>query len=160
VSLYNPPISHHGRTSGSRARYFASRPDLLTRMGATEGPATTTERVETQSTLPTAAIATAAQHALANPTATRALAGGLLRAGNSMSGNATSNAPNADHASPAVSVGRVAAAAQAFSAVAPSPPKHAPAPAHKRTDPSGLAAQKVRIATPPRCVFRLSCAKC
>ncbi|KAH9978242.1 hypothetical protein BGW80DRAFT_1456320 [Lactifluus volemus] len=131
--------------------YFASRPDLLSRVGGGQSPATSIEGVPQA-----AVIATAAQRALANPAASRALATGFQRASNSLSGNdngpsatTTSNPSNADHAAPAVNVGRVAAAAQAFSAAAsPTPllPRQAkppvPAPAHKRTDSSGLVPQK------------------
>ncbi|KAI0250517.1 hypothetical protein BJV78DRAFT_1283134 [Lactifluus subvellereus] len=105
-----------------------------------------------------AAVATTAQRALANPAASRALAAGFQRASSSLAGTgntasaaAAPNAPNADHAasSPAVSVGRVAAAAQAFSgapSATPSPPRRgnplAPAPAVQRADLGGLAPQK------------------
>jgi hypothetical protein len=131
-------------------------------VGSAEGPATATERVETQSAQPgaqatAAAFATAAQRALTNPMASRALisSAGFKRAGSSANANATGtsavdptpSAQNSDYAEPAVSVGRVAAAAQAFSAAA-SPPKHAkppaPTPAQKRTELSGLVPQKVR----------------
>jgi hypothetical protein len=126
-------------------------------VGGGQSPATSTEGVPQA-----AVIATAAQRALANPAASRALATGFQRASNSLSGNdngpsatTTSNPSNADHAAPAVNVGRVAAAAQAFSAAAsPTPllPRQAkppvPAPAHKRTDSSGLVPQKVSVTIP------------
>ena len=101
-----------------------------------------------------AAVATAAQRALANPAASRALASGFQRASSSLSGNtasgATSPSPNADHALTAANVGRVAAAAQAFSATAPpargttplAPP--GPGPAAQRANSGGLVPQKVR----------------
>ncbi|KAH9995187.1 hypothetical protein BJV74DRAFT_338578 [Russula compacta] len=146
--------------------YFTSRPDLLSRVG---GAAGNSERAdtETQSTpgsvpIPGAAI-TAAQRALANPATSRVLAAGLQRAASSNTGgsghpstasvaaaataasslsSSAHNAPveNANDRAPTVNVGRVAAAAQAFSSTSPAPASAA----HKRADSSsgGLAPQK------------------
>jgi len=59
--------------------YFASRPDLLSRAGGAAAIGSTQERMGTQP-IPTAALTTAAQRALANPAATRMLASGIQRA--------------------------------------------------------------------------------
>ncbi|KAI0301955.1 hypothetical protein B0F90DRAFT_270239 [Multifurca ochricompacta] len=123
--------------------YFASRPDLLSR---------------TTSDTTSAAAAAAVQRALTNPAASRVLAAGFQRATSAASGTGNpgppsmaSNAVENDHvppSAPAVGVGRVAAAAQAFSASvssAPPPPKPANPPTQKRADSSegqGLFSQK------------------
>jgi len=137
--------------------YFASRPDLLAR----GGPTSASEGAEMQSSIPAAPAAaaafTAAQRALANPATSRALATGIQRAGSAVSGNLSSTAspppvPPSRSASsaavdndsaPPINFGRVAAAAQAFSAVAVPPPRAANPPTHKQTDSSsGLVPQK------------------
>lgn len=62
----------------NRSRYFTSRPDLLSRVGGAAAVDPAQERTEMP--IPTAALTTAAQRALANPAATRMLASGIQRA--------------------------------------------------------------------------------
>ena len=118
-----------------------------------------------QSPIPAAAAFTAAQRALANPATQRALANpatqralvsGFQRAGNAVVASSTGSpsppAPpsrsvsstgvdnNDATAPPPINFGRVAAAAQAFSA----PPRAPNPPAHKQPDAAGgLVPQKV-----------------
>jgi len=75
------PLNLSGHTPAfiDRSRYFASRPDLLSRVGGAAAVGSAQERTETQP-IPTAALTTAAQRALANPAATRMLASGIQRA--------------------------------------------------------------------------------
>ncbi|KAF8485230.1 SH3-domain-containing protein [Russula ochroleuca] len=114
--------------------YFTTRPDLLSRVGGAGTPGAAG-----------AAITAAAQRAVtANPAAaSRLLAAGINRANNSSSGSTTAAGSNNGHTPPAVNVGRVAAAAHAFSAVAPPPSKAASPPmAHKAPDVNKLVPQK------------------
>lgn len=146
---------------GCLTRYFTSRPDLLSRVG---GADTETQSPPGSVPIPGAAI-TAAQRALANPATSRVLAAGLQRTASSNTGGSSGhpstaavataasslsslslssahNAPvdNANDRAPTVNVGRVAAAAHAFSSTAPAPASAA----HKRADSSGgLVPQKV-----------------
>ncbi|KAH8999557.1 SH3-domain-containing protein [Lactarius akahatsu] len=136
--------------------YFTSRPDLLARVGGAG------EGAEMQSSIPAAPAAaaafTTAQRALANPATSRALTAGIQRAGSAVSASSTgspppivpsrsaSSAATDNDPAPSINFGRVAAAAQAFSAVAgptPPPPRAANPPAHRQAESSsGLVPQK------------------
>ncbi len=154
-------------------RYFTSRPDLLARVGSAGGPF---EGAETQSSIPAAPAAaaafTAAQRALANPATSRAFATGIQRAGSAVSGHASSTgspppvAPSRSASStavdndpaPPINFGRVAAAAQAFSAAAgptPPPPRTANPPAINRQNLRAAWFHK-RCEMPPRAIGGLS----
>ena len=92
------------------------------------------------------AITAAAQRAvMANPAAaSRMLATGINRVNNN-SGSVAAASSNNGHAPPALNVGRVAAAAHAFSAVAPPPTKAAgpPVAPQRGADVNKLVPQKV-----------------
>jgi hypothetical protein len=152
-STYNTSNNHlsnpHTTTYGAHCRsslvlpcrYFTSRPDLLSRVGgaqlAPQEPATEGAGAAG------AAITAAAQRAITtNPAAaSRLLSAGINRASSSASGSGNSfpGAGNNDQA-PALNVGHVAAAAQAFA-----PPKSASSPpmAQKGADTNKRVSQKV-----------------
>jgi hypothetical protein len=111
-------------------RYFTSRPDLLSRVGGGAAgtqilaPEPTSAGVGAGSAAANAITGAAQRAVMADPVAaSRLLAAGINRASSSPGGNHTSNR------APAINVGHVAAAAQAFSSAAPPPPKSTSPPA-------------------------------